>query len=64
MRKLSLIFALIAILAASCTGSKKQENATIAKEVALNDSISQEVEKINDEIKESINKADSLVNNL
>jgi uncharacterized protein YcfL len=64
MRKITFILAVTALLAASCTGSKKQEDAAIAKEVTMNDSISQEVEKANAEIQESINKADSLVNNL
>jgi hypothetical protein len=56
--------AITALLATSCTGTKKQEDAAIVKEVTLNDSISQEVEKSAAEIQESINKADSLVNNL
>lgn len=64
MRKL-LIPVFAALLLAACTGSSnKEEQVAIEKEIVVNDSIALENEKAKAELQESMDKVDSLLNEL
>lgn len=63
--RIIIVSALIALLCISCSGSSnKEEKAIIEKEIIVNDSIALEMEKATTDLQESMNKVDSLINEL
>jgi len=65
MRKLIFPVVLFSILLIGCTDSKKKEEAArIEKEIVVADSIAKEVEKAKQDIEQSIQSVDSLLNEL
>ncbi|MBN1988234.1 MAG: hypothetical protein JW783_02405 [Bacteroidales bacterium] len=65
MRKLILPVVLFSLFLIGCTDSKKKEEvARIEKEIVVADSIANEVEKAKEDIEQSIQSVDSLLNEL
>lgn len=65
MRKLILPVVLFSLLLMGCTDSKKKEEAArTEKEIVVADSIANEVEKAKQDIDQSIQSVDSLLNEL
>lgn len=63
--KIKLLTVFAVLLFAACSGSSnKEEKAIIEKEIIVNDSIALEMEKATTDLQESMNKVDSLINEL
>ncbi len=58
------LIAFAAIMLAGCANPSTKEDEALKNEVIINDSIAFEVEKVSEEIQESIIKLDSLINEL
>lgn len=59
-----ILITFAALMFAGCSSPSAKEDESLKQEVLLNDSIAVEVEKVSEDIQESISKLDSLINEL